>query len=284
MPDLTAQSLDPTVFFSFFDPGPPVLGYPEFRIRSDGGLWVTHYNNLTTTWTDRFKFTITENTSFGDLVIDKSDPTVTFDTGGTNDYDITSDGSKVQVKEGSNVLLESSGSGHKFRSSSADLLLLTGTGHTSKENLTIETTVPTITFIDTTPTAGFTVKVDGGSLFVTDASDDTFMQIRASDSVFMLNQVTGGLSHTEVRIEPRDTYGDCHVEVGYEDGTRGKVHIHRDDTENAERMGVLVLQDKAGVEWYIWVDRNGGSGAQKLRMANTNPGVTENHGSWLIGP
>lgn len=247
MADLDAYSANPTVSFTS-SAGP---GTPMWRFRTDSGLRTQKYNILTSTWVDVLVFG-TEVTSVEDVVIDKSDPTLTFDTGGTNDYDITSDGDMLQ-----------------FNEDGASLLELTGTGHSSKADLTIKTSAPTITFDDTGATADFKVKVDAGSMFFSDTADRAFMQIRATDSYFVLSHVTGVGAEAQFSVTPKDGTSDCHLQVGMGDNTRGKVSILRDETNGNERMGVLILQDTAGVDWYLHVDTSG-----IVYIKNSDPGTT----------
>ncbi len=233
---------------------------------SSGGLEISRWNGISTTWINHFVFSTSGHTSYEDLTLDKSDPTLTFDTGGTNDYSVTSNGSRLQFTEGSSSLLE-----------------LTGSGHTSYEDLTIETSAPTITFTDT-DAADFKARVNAGRFDVTNASGFQFFGVAGSTSVFSLYKVTSS-ANEQFRIDPRDINADCHVEVGLGDDTRGKVGILRDQRNGQERMGVLVLQDLDGTDWYIWVNRNGGGTNQKLMMDSTDPGTNEAPASALtVGP
>lgn len=298
MADLTAFSSQPKVTF-VQDVGP---GNPVWRFYYDSAFRTQWYSSILSTWKDFLIFD-GDVTSFADITLDKSDPTLTFDTGGTNDYDITSDGDMLQFNEDGASLLELTGTGHKskanltidksnptvtldtggtndysltssgseleFKEGGATLLELSGTGHTSLKNVTIKTSAPTITFDDTSATADFKVKVDGGSMFFADTADRAFMQIRATDSYFVLSHVTGGGAEAQFSVTPVDVTSDCHVQVGMGDNTRGKVSILRDETNGNERMGVLILQDTAGVDWYLHVDTSG-----IVYIKNSDPGTT----------
>lgn len=74
----------------------------------------------------------------------------------------------------------------------------------------------------------------------------------------------------------RLSYGsdDALFEVGLGSDTRGTVEIHARQTTSAERAGLLKLQDKDGVWWFLWTDAS-----NVLRIADTDPGEDDTAGT-----
>jgi hypothetical protein len=253
MADLTASSAQPTVTFDDTD-----LVLSVWRHRADGNeFWLQYLSG--STWLTKTHWTTSAITFTEDLVIDKSTPRITFDTGSTHDYVIESAGSALSVKEDSTAIAS---------------FAVAGSWLKTEGNIDLH-------FGASTETSGvFNLKrtdVDGNTRTVLQVQED-------GDVSFRFSPDSGAEAEQGRILVHQDPHSaaeyDCVVETGVQGPTRGEVRIDRCDAQNATRAGVLVLQDKNGTDYYLWVDTNG-----KLRIHTADPRTNDApYGSFVVGP
>lgn len=241
MADLTASSSNPTVLFHDTD----LVPVEDWRFIAGSGTGnPLRLEKLAMSWLECARWTLSEHRLGVDLVIDKSDPTLTFDTGGSHDYHLLSSGSALSVEEDTTEIASFANAGTWLKTEgNIDLHFGASTGTTGTLNAK---------------------RTNSNS------DTHTVLQVAESGDVSIRwSSDTANYNYEQAKVHVhQDPHSaseyDCVVEAGVQATTRGVVRINRCDNQDSDRAGVLILQDKDGGDWYLWVDTGG-----KLRISKT---------------